>query len=157
MHKKIIWFILSVVFLCGSIIGIILGAIKEIAWVDAVCSTAFSIALEFTYLRLQDLFDKQSWQISLRKHLRGKLIKKTDYIRISFAYLFRIKINGQYLLVKNERGTGKFQPIGGVYKYYDEEKTILTSRKYCVLEDSCIKIDGTSKNDYRMRVPVKVC
>ena len=38
-------------------------------------------------------------------------------IRLSCAYLFRIKYNGKYLLVKGNR-IDQYQPIGGVYKYY---------------------------------------
>lgn len=42
-------------------------------------------------------------------------------IRFSCAYLFRIKINDKYLLVKDEQGRGTFQPVGGVYKYTDDK------------------------------------
>lgn len=41
-------------------------------------------------------------------------------VRFSCAYLFRIYINGKYLLVKDEQGRNTFQPVGGVYKYTDE-------------------------------------
>ena len=49
----------------------------------------------------------------------------TDYlfaknIRFSCAYLFRIKIDNKYLLVKDEQGRQLFQPPGGVYKYTDD-------------------------------------
>lgn len=39
-------------------------------------------------------------------------------IRFSIAYLYRIKIDDQYLLIKGNR-IEQFQPIGGVYKYYE--------------------------------------
>jgi len=40
-------------------------------------------------------------------------------IRFSCAYLFRIVVDGKYLLVKDEQGRNTFQPLGGVYKYTD--------------------------------------
>ena len=39
-------------------------------------------------------------------------------IRLSCAYLFQIKQNGKYLLIKGNR-IEQYQPVGGVYKYYD--------------------------------------
>ena len=37
-------------------------------------------------------------------------------------YLFRIKVGDRYLLVKNNRGTEKYQPVGGVYQFKRGEK-----------------------------------
>ncbi|MCB6570557.1 hypothetical protein LI142_13715 [Eubacterium limosum] len=45
---------------------------------------------------------------------------KTDY-RVSLAYLFRIKIDNKYLLIKGNR-IEQFQPVGGVYKYHESFK-----------------------------------
>ena len=39
-------------------------------------------------------------------------------IRLSCAYLFQIKQNGKYLLIKGNR-IEQYQPVGGVYKYYN--------------------------------------
>lgn len=41
--------------------------------------------------------------------------------RISYAYLFRIKVDNKYLLIKGNR-IDQYQPVGGVYKYYDSFK-----------------------------------
>jgi hypothetical protein len=38
-------------------------------------------------------------------------------IRFSISYLYRIKIDNKYLLIKGEN-IGQYQPVGGVYKYY---------------------------------------
>lgn len=46
-------------------------------------------------------------------------------IRLSFSYLFRIEVDGKYLLVRGHRMNGQFQPIGGVYKVYDEGRSFL--------------------------------
>lgn len=44
----------------------------------------------------------------------------TDY-RVSIAYLFRVKIDNKYLLIKGNR-IEQFQPVGGVYKYHKSFK-----------------------------------
>jgi len=46
------------------------------------------------------------------------LIRWNKNIRLSCAYLFRIRYNNKYLLIKGNR-IDQYQPIGGVYKYYD--------------------------------------
>lgn len=45
-------------------------------------------------------------------------------IRISFAYLFRIQVDGTYFLIRGNKKK-KFQPVGGVYQKYDGSKAIL--------------------------------
>lgn len=55
--------------------------------------------------------------------------RKAD-VRLSFAYLFRIPLNGKYLLVKGNRLKKQYQPVGGVYKYYTEAKPVLEGFKY---------------------------
>lgn len=101
-----------------------------------------------------DLTDNENWKTSQRKLERGNFLKKTDKIRVSFAYLFRIKIDGKYFLVKNNRGTGKYQPVGGVYKLHREEAQYLKT-KYYVEDDYLIPIDESSRNDYRLQLQNK--
>lgn len=100
---------------------------------------------------LEDLFDTANWKISQRKLQRGKLIDKNTLIRISFAYLFRIKVGNKYLLVKNARGTGKYQPVGGVYKFRGAEKEALRNL-FQIVDDDKIDIDDSSRDDYRLRL-----
>lgn len=45
-------------------------------------------------------------------------------IRISYSYIFRIEVNGYYLLVKDEQGRNNYHPVGGVYKFNSEEVDI---------------------------------
>ena len=49
------------------------------------------------------------------------LIRWNKNIRLSCAYLFRIRYNNKYLLIKGNR-IDQYQPVGGVYKYYDSFK-----------------------------------
>nr|WP_243158614.1 hypothetical protein [Blautia wexlerae] len=85
---------------------------------------------------------------------RGDFIKNDTLVRISFAYLYRIKVGNKYLLVKNERGTEKYQPVGGVYKLAGNEKIELKNR-YQVKDDDKISIDESSRDDYRLRIENK--
>ena len=39
--------------------------------------------------------------------------------------MYRIQVNGKYLLIKGNRLKNQFQPVGGVYKYYKEAKPFL--------------------------------
>ena len=100
---------------------------------------------------VQNLFDTTNWKVSQRKLKRGGFIADDTIVRISFAYLFRIKIGDKYLLVKNDRGTGKYQPVGGVYKLKGREKNELKNR-YKVMDDDKISIDESSRDDYRLRM-----
>lgn len=103
---------------------------------------------------IEDICDTTNWKTSQRKLLRGKLINDNTFIRISFAYLYRIKSGNKYLLVKNERGTGKYQPVGGVYQF-DEDERLNLQRLFQIIDDNKIPIDESSRNDYRLRMENK--
>ena len=81
-----------------------------------------------------------------------EIFKPNLEIRISASYLYRIEIKGKYLLVKN-RKRDVFQPIGGVYKYYDSAKNFLNEIEY--KPDDKIEIDNVSKQDLRIRIKAK--
>lgn len=81
-----------------------------------------------------------------------KYIQKEKLIRFSISYLFRIKLNGEYLLIKGNR-IEQLQPIGGVYKYYDSFKKNI--QDWDIKDDSGFPIDETSKHDLRIRVPLQ--
>lgn len=85
------------------------------------------------------------------KTLYLKYIKSQDHIRFSISYLFRIKIDGKYLLIEGGR-INQLQPIGGVYKYYDSFKNFI--QEWGIKDDSGFPIDETSKHDLRVRVPI---
>lgn len=103
---------------------------------------------------IQDFADTLDWKKAQRKLMRGKFINNTTLIRISFAYLYRIKVGDKYFLIKNERGTGKFQPVGGVYKFKESEK-IQLKNLFQIKDDDKIPIDASSRDDYRLRMENK--
>lgn len=94
---------------------------------------------------------KYKWQEDLYSLIKKGNIKKDDYIRISYAYLYRIKINNKYLLIQNFRYEHpKYQPVGGVYKYTDEYKKLYIDDRYVITDDNVS--DKTTKNDFRLKV-----
>lgn len=70
------------------------------------------------------------------------------YIRISFAYLFRIKVGNKYLLIMGNR-IRKYQPVGGVYKFYD----LNYLQKIGFNEMDEMKADGKNDKDLRGKIP----
>lgn len=137
-----------------SIAVIFLFEIKSLPAGSSLSGIVLGFSLPGLWHSLQDLSDTTNWKVSQRKLERGNFIKDDTIIRISFAYLYRIKISDKYLLVKNERGTGKFQPVGGVYKMKGNEKFELKNL-FLVKDDDKVPIDESSRDDYRLRMENK--
>ena len=72
-------------------------------------------------------------------------------IRITVAYLFRIEIDGKYLLVKNNRNVPGFQPVGGVYKYLKRENAEFFD-ELMLTSDTRIARDVISEDDLRLEM-----
>lgn len=153
MKKKVgmlvLWIVLSAVMAVGTVFP---G--KYECLLGALAGAFITIFIEKAWKAIEDLFDTTNWKISQRKHKRGGLIKDDTIIRISFAYLYRVKIGDKYLLVLNSRNTGKYQPIGGVYKLLGNEKMELKNL-FHIMDDDKIPIDQSSKDDYRFRMENK--
>lgn len=118
---------------------------------SSIAGIVLGFSLPWLVNSIQDLSDTTNWKAAQRKLKRGRFIEDSTIIRISFAYLYRIKVGNKYLLVKNERGTEKYQPVGGVYKLLENEKMELRNR-YQVKDDNKIPIDQSSRDDYRLRM-----
>ena len=85
------------------------------------------------------------------------LITKVWYrrisIRVSIAYLYRIKVNDKYLLVKNSRD-GNWQLVGGVYKTLPGSEKMFDELN--VQPDSVFETEkGIAKSDIRVHVKGK--
>lgn len=148
---KIIKSIGLVILSLISIGIIVLFEIKDWPVGSSLAGIALGFLIPGCWNSFQDLLDTTNWKVSQRKLERGKFIADDTIIRISFAYLYRIKVGNEYLLVKNERGTGKYQPVGGVYKLKGNEKRELKNL-YQVKDDNKISIDESSRDDYRLRM-----
>ena len=133
---------------------IILSEIKKWPGVGSITGVIMGVIIPAFQNTIQDLGDTTNWKASQRRLLRGGFICDDTIIRISFAYLFRIKAGNQYLLVKNARGTGKYQPVGGVYKMFRNERTELKNL-FHVVDDDKITLDESSRDDYRLQMQSK--
>lgn len=71
--------------------------------------------------------------------------------RISAAYLYRIKVGSDYMLVEGRRFPRQYQPVGGVYKVFPESCD--TPRSVRLGVDPILKEDATGENDLRGTVP----
>lgn len=108
------------------------------------------IVIPYLIQSIVDLTDNTNWKSSQRKLQRAGILQKDTLIRISFAYLFRIKVDGKYFLVQSTR-TKKYQPVGGAYKFYKEEADYLRDN-IPVENDDRIPVDEITKRDYRLLV-----
>jgi SMODS-associated NUDIX domain len=93
-----------------------------------------SIASNFRYLRLA--------------YYSVRYMRRT--IRMSVSYLFRIKVDDRYLLVKGLRWQ-HYQPVGGVYKMSAGAKSVMD--ELGALSDDLVPIDAISMDDLRIRIP----
>jgi hypothetical protein len=144
--KMLFLLIISVV----AIIGAILCELKSIPVVPMLGSLLAGISIPYLIPSIIDLTDNENWKSSQRKLKRAGILQKDTDIRISFAYLFRIKVDGQYFLVQNSR-TKKYQPVGGTYKFTQEEAGYLRDN-IPVENDDRIPVDRITKRDYRLLV-----
>lgn len=126
---------------------------EYVAISNAICSCFIGILIKVGISTIIDIYDSMPWQTYLRVLLRTKEISNNTYLRISYAYLFRIEVDGKYLLIKNKNGINKYQPPGHTYHLSLEEKNYLKN-KFHILEDDKLTTKKI-KNDYRLRVKAR--
>ena len=136
-----------------SLIVAIYCEAKGISAGSMLGSLIAGIVIPYLIQSIVDLTDNTNWKSSQRKLKRAGILQKDTMIRISFAYLFRIKVDGKYFLVQSTR-TKKYQPVGGAYKFYEEEADYLRDN-IPVENDDRIPVDEITKRDYRLLVKNK--
>jgi hypothetical protein len=87
------------------------------------------------------------------RHLWYSLRYRNRSIRISTSYLFKIYVDGKYLLIRGSRYRTQFQPVGGVHKVSPQGNATLSAMG--VTDDDLIPLDSVSYGDLRVRVPGK--
>lgn len=86
----------------------------------------------------------------LRFYFQTQFILRKKEIRLSIAYLFRINVNGKYLLVKSRR-RDYYQPVGGAFKTLPGADKIF--EKLGVKPDKLVETEhGIAKSDLRVYV-----
>ena len=147
--------VISIIVFSLVCVGIIfIFEIKDLPVGSSIAGIILGFSIPSCFSSIQDLTDTTNWKSSQRQLLRGGIIKNDTMVRISFAYLYRIKIGNHYLLVKNARGTGKYQPVGGVYTLHRNERLELKNRCH-VIDDNKVPIDESSRCDYRFQMPCR--
>lgn len=73
-------------------------------------------------------------------------------VYLSFSYLYKIEVDNKYLLIRGNRLKNRYQPVGGVYKYYREAKPAL--EKLNCHPDTRMKNDE-ELFDIRLNIPGK--
>lgn len=131
----------------------ILCEVKEIPVGSTLGNLVAGVVIPYLLMSIVDLTDDEDWKSSQRKLKRAGILQKDTFIRISFAYLFRIKLDGQYFLVQNKRSK-KYQPVGGAYKYHQEEADYFRDN-IPVENDDRIPVDKVTEGDYRLLVKNK--
>ena len=102
------------------------------------------------YSEIKTFLGEDSWKKKQKELEKKGLLNEDTSVRISFAYLFRIKIDDKYFLVPNTR-TKKYQPVGGAYKFNEIEASYF-SENIPIEYDEYIIVDNITKKDYRLFV-----
>ena len=157
MNKKLKALIVpSIFFIVAFVILIYLEVNSEITMTVILIYLA-TLILEYStgslFSNILSLFEGNNWKTSQRKLVKEGKLQPDTKVRISFAYLFRIKIDNYYFLIQNNRSK-KYQPVGGAYKFSEKERDYL-SDTFSLEDDDRIPVDEITKLDYRLFVKNK--
>lgn len=111
-----------VAIVSGTIIYFVSGSSSQPAQLISIVAGAL---LSAAVASLYEIVDDHGWGLLL--WAKSKIRYRNTKIRLSFAYLYRIEVDGKYLLVRGNRMKDRYQPVGGVYKYYQEARGFLDS------------------------------
>ncbi|MDX3917221.1 hypothetical protein H8S90_01030 [Olivibacter sp. SDN3] len=115
-------------------------------------ATIFKISLGFVLGSLIEFIvflveNRRRWGM-----LKTFIIKPNKPVRITVAYLFRIEINGKYILIKrHKKDRIGYQPIGGAFKYFKEENRELFD-KLGIEPCDLVPRDEDTEHDLRIRI-----
>lgn len=132
-----------------SIITIVSSFFLEETAKQIVLATGISIFSTTILYLLNEYLVNESY---IRKYFFSYNYFKAKEVRLSLSYLFRIKVDGKYLLVKGKR-INQYQPVGGVYKRFHSSHSLF--RKWGIKDDNCIELKDVDQDDLRIRVPRK--
>lgn len=146
MIRKVIQAIVAIVFI---VIGYtkLEGSIfqEKFIWYGFIGLVGLiDLLLEFIYTNR-----KRLWMSIFSKYLavQGK------NIRFSMSYLYRIKVEDKYLLVKNNN-FGHYQLVGGKYKILEDTRSKLKT-DFNAMDDPKLPNSGIMKDDFALYIPAK--
>jgi hypothetical protein len=137
------------------LIAVVTLVAAVLAWFVRDNNAAFALCLAFASLgvpylldvRLEDVPRGMRWSAVL-----AATVFRWSQIRVSVAYLVRIRVEGRYLLVRGHRITTQFQPVGGVYKVRQDVLDRLRE-KLGVAADVRFSEDADNAGDLRLMMP----
>ena len=118
---------------------------------DSISNTIFNLSIELVGgILLYGLLELLKNVTRFKFYFQTQFLFRNVDIRLSIAYLFTIKIDNQYLLVKS-RTRNYFQPVGGAFKTLPGSEKIF--KKLKVKPDRLIETEhGIAKGDLRVYV-----
>jgi hypothetical protein len=159
--KKSKFYIKSLVFFVAITLTImILALLLLLSLVDIVFLKDSAIKFIFALLGFllpiekgayEKLKDSSPWETYLNYLIKKEKLSSESKIRISYAAVVVVELNGKYLLLQNSKGIELFHFPSWTYGISEEESKRIEI-KFGALKDSFIKKDY---NDYRFLVPVK--
>lgn len=137
--------IVRILLVAAGIIWIL--AIKDVNLKFVVISLVLAQVVEIIWLIVQSVKESGSNFLSI---ILSSTIHRNKKVRLSCSYLFKIKIDDSYLLVKNSHRPS-YQPVGGVYKRTNESDNFLSS----ILFNEDEKLTNGSACDKDLRIHIK--
>lgn len=135
-----------VIYVAGLLISIIvlLNSDPDSGWFTVSSGLAIGFAIP--------LLDTLIVNIRFLRIVRYSLRTWRQRVCISASYLYRIRINNQYLLIKGHR-FDRHQPVGGVYETHLSSSG--NRNEMNILDDKLLVPDEVSEGDLRIRLPGK--
>lgn len=140
------------ILLLIGVLGVILSIIFLLTESSLLHQIGITLVVSAGILLIENLSSINYKYFSQNLHIFFFCRRK--YIRISVAYLFKIKIDNKYLLIRGHRLPHQFQPVGGAYKYY--QLPIELNKNQNILTDNMMPIDDSSVSDLRIRIKGKI-
>lgn len=136
-------------YLIQIVLGIILIVVGYFYSTDELrpefVGSGFILVISTLYFISFEIYE--NWK-RIKLYLQTKVIYRKKSIRLSIAYLYRIKIDGKYLLVKSNRRE-YYQPVGGAFKAFQKSKAVFD--KLNIEPDKLIETEkGIAKMDLRI-------
>ncbi len=120
----------------------IISIIVVVTFLSYICQQAWILLL---YSSILSLFPNE-----IKNFFSNNILNPKKQIRLSYSYIFRIEVNGYYLLVKDEQGRNNYHPVGGVYKYFPEHIDI--TDKFEGTYDGIYNDCEDTANDLRIKI-----
>lgn len=138
----------KVSFSIGVIGLIVCFFLKEGEWQGAILKISLGLTagglIEFFAFLIQN---RKRWNL-----LITKVFRPSKAVRVTVAYLFRIEMNGRYMLIKrHKKDRVGYQPVGGAFKYFKEESRELFD-KLGIEPCDFVPRDEDTEHDLRIRI-----